>query len=188
MFYFPCIVHKSGNKMVENQANQKNETYFKSMTFGKKIQYIYDRITLEPMVACFLLPSMLLELSTQNLNLEKACRVNLNYNQTVCDALSIRDTAHYANEEESVQRLVTHMTAWKTAIKSALPCLLILFFGSWSDRHGKRKPCILIPLLGDILMAFSLMLCVYFDKTPIEMAIFVQVFFTSITGIGKTYE
>lgn len=169
----------------EKKPNPKNETYFKSMTFGKKIQYIYDRITLEPMVACIVLPSMLLELSVQNLNLEKACRVNLNYNETVCDALRIRDTANYANEEESVQRLVAHMTAWKTAINSALPCLLILFFGSWSDRHGKRKPCILIPLFGDIVMAFLLMLCVYFNKTPIELAIFVQVFFTSITGMRE---
>ncbi|XP_055299997.1 proton-coupled folate transporter-like [Sitodiplosis mosellana] len=156
------------------------------MTFGKKIQYIYDRITLEPMITCIFLPSMLLELSVQNLNLEKACRVNLNYNQTVCDALRVRDTAHYANEEEAVQKLVAQMTGWKMAINSALPCLLILFFGSWSDRHGKRKPCILIPLFGDILMAFSLLFCVYFDKTPIELALFVQVFFTAITGSDST--
>ncbi|XP_055299999.1 solute carrier family 46 member 3-like isoform X2 [Sitodiplosis mosellana] len=170
--------------MVEQktETNKKNETLFKEMTFGKKIQYIYDHITLEPMVACFVLPSMLLMLGVQNLNLEKACRVNLNYNQTVCDALRVRDTAHYADEEVAIQKLVATMTGWKMAINSAVPCLLILFFGSWSDRHGKRKPCILIPLCGQIMMAFSLLLCVYFDKTPIEVAIFVEVFFPCITG------
>lgn len=166
----------------EKKPSEKNGPYFKNMSVGEKICYIYSKITLEPMVACFVLPSMLLMLGVQNLNLEKACRVNLGYNVTVCDALRIRDTSHYATEEVEIQKLVARMTGWKLAINSAIPCLLILFFGSWSDRHCKRKPCILIPLCGQILMAFSLLLCVYFDKTPIEVAIFVEVFFPCITG------
>lgn len=166
----------------EKKANEKNGAYFKDMTYAEKFRYIYGKITLEPMVACFVLPSMLLMLGVQNLNLEKACRVNLGYNKTVCDALRIRDTLHYAEQEVEIQKLVARMTGWKMAINSAVPCLLILFFGSWSDRHGKRKPCILIPLLGQIFMAFSLLLCVYFDRTPIEVAIFVEVFFPCITG------
>lgn len=171
--------------MDEKKPNEKSEVdakYFKEMSIGEKIHYIYDRITLEPMVACFVLPSMLLMLGVQNLNLEKACRVNLDYNETVCDALRVRETAHYADQEVEIQKLVARMTGWKTAINSTVPCLLILFFGSWSDRHGKRKPCILIPLCGQIIMAFSLLLCVYFDRTPIEVAIFVEVFFPCITG------
>lgn len=74
------------------------------------------------------------------------------------------------------------MTGWKQAINSAIPCFVILFIGSWSDRHNRRKPCILIPLCGQILMAFALLLCVYFENSPIEAAIFVEVFFPSITG------
>ncbi|XP_055301314.1 uncharacterized protein LOC129567949 [Sitodiplosis mosellana] len=170
----------------EKQANRNNESSFKKMTFGKKVQHIYGLITLEPLIICFLLSSTVLELTVQNLNLEKACLVNLNYNQTVCDALRVRDTANYTNEEKAVQKLVSQMTGWKAVLISALSCLLILFFGSWSDRHGKRKPCILIPLCGDILMAFLLLLCVYFDKTPIELAIFVQVFFPAISGSNFT--
>lgn len=174
---------KLGIRMVTvKEANKKDGAFFKEMSFGEKIRYIYQHITLEPMVACFVLPSMLLMLGVQNLNLEKACLVNLNYNQTVCDALRLRDTANYKTEEVEIQKLVARMTGWKMAITSAVPCLLILFFGSWSDRHGKRKPCILIPLFGQILMAFSLLLCVYFDRTPIEAAIFVEVFFPCITG------
>lgn len=169
----------------EKDPNKKNERFFKDMTIMEKIRYIYGHITLEPMVACFVLPSMLLMLGVQNLNLEKACRVNLNYNQTVCDALRNRDTANYSEQEIEIQKLVARMTGWKMAINSAIPCLLILFFGSWSDRHGKRKPCILIPLVGQILMAFALLLCVYFDRTPIEVAIFVEVFFPCITGKTK---
>lgn len=168
--------------MSDDKKINKNENFFKEMSLLNKCRYIYKHITLEPMVACFVLPSMLLMLGVQNLNLEKACRVNLGYNQTVCDALHNRDTANYKDEEVEIQKLVAKMTGWKMAINSAIPCLLILFFGSWSDRHGKRKPCILIPLVGQILMAFSLLLCVYFELTPIEVAIFVEVFFPCITG------
>lgn len=168
--------------MSNDKEINKKENFFKEMSLSNKCRYIYKHITLEPMVACFVLPSMLLMLGVQNLNLEKACSVNLGYNQTVCDALHNRDTANYKDEEVEIQKLVAQMTGWKMAINSAIPCLLILFFGSWSDRHGKRKPCILIPLVGQILMAFSLLLCVYFERTPIEVAIFVEVFFPCITG------
>lgn len=171
----------------DRNANKNDEEYFKQMTFVKKLQYIYNNITLEPMQACFILPSMLLLLGVQNLNLDKACRVNLNYNQTICDALRNQDTDKYSAEEVEVQKLVARMTGWKIAINSAVPCLLILFFGSWSDRHGRRKPCILFPLVGQILMSFSLMLCAYYDQTPIEAAIFAQVFFPCITGIKNVY-
>lgn len=167
----------------EKDPNVRNDRLlFKDMSFVEKSRYIYGHITLEPMVACFVLPSMLLMLGVQNLNLEKACRVNLDYNRTICDALQNRETANYLEQEVEIQKLVARMTGWKMAINSAIPCLLILFFGSWSDRHGKRKPCILIPLVGQIIMAFSLLLCVYFDRTPIEVAIFVEVFFPCITG------
>lgn len=41
---------------------------------------------------------------------------------------------YYLREEKNVQQLVASMIAWKTVLQSALPCMLILFWGSWSDR------------------------------------------------------
>lgn len=172
----------------DKESMNKNGLLFKEMSFSEKVRYIYGQITLEPMVACFVFPSMLLMLGVQNLNLEKACLVNLNYNQTVCDALQMRETENYKMQEIEIQKLVARMTGWKMTITSAITCLLVPFFGSWSDRHGKRKPCILFPLLGQILMAFSLLLCVYFEQTPIEAVMFVEIFFPCITGIKKMLE
>jgi MFS transporter, PCFT/HCP family, solute carrier family 46, member 3 len=104
-----------------------------------KIKKWRDMITIEPMLSLYIMSSVLAGLATQNLNLEKACRVNLAYGDEVCDALSLRNTANFTEQEKAVQSLVASMQGWKTVIQSLMPCLLILFWGSWSDRNGRRK-------------------------------------------------
>lgn len=68
---------------------------WKKMNFSEKCKHIRQNITVEPMLACYIMPSVLAGLATQNLNLEKACRVNLNYGDQVCDALTRRETANF---------------------------------------------------------------------------------------------
>ncbi|KAK3928682.1 Proton-coupled folate transporter [Frankliniella fusca] len=144
---------------------------FWKLPLGRKVSYIRNNITVEPMLAMYTIPSVLSSLATQNLNLEKACRVNLGYSDEVCDALTRRDTANYTFEESEVQRLTASMAGWKTFIQSSLPAVLILFVGSWSDRHGCRKPCMLLPILGELLTSIGLLVCTYFYyELPIEAA------------------
>lgn len=112
---------------------------WKDMNFKERCKHLKDNVTIEPMLACYIMPSVLAGLATQNLNLEKACRVNLAYGDEICDALSARNTANYTEQEKNVQSLVASMQGWKTVLQSLMPCLLILFWGSWSDRHGRRK-------------------------------------------------
>ncbi|XP_026472113.1 proton-coupled folate transporter-like [Ctenocephalides felis] len=129
------------------------------------------------------MPSCLAGLATQNLNLEKACRVNLQYEKHICDALSSRQTANYTSEEQAVQQLVAGMAGWKTVLQSALPCLLILFLGAWSDRVGRRKPCMLLPIVGELLTSVSLIICTYFfDELPMEVAGVAEALFPGLTG------
>lgn len=78
--------------------------------------------------------------------------------------------------------MVAHMVAWKTVIQSVFPCLIILFWGSWSDRHHRRKPCILIPIVGEFLATVGLMLCVFFENTPMEAAGLSEAIFPALTG------
>lgn len=66
---------------------------WKEMSFLEKIRFVYGKITIEPMVICYILPSMLLQLGLQNLNIHKACVANLRYNETVCEALRNRNVA-----------------------------------------------------------------------------------------------
>lgn len=64
-------------------------------SWRQKWQNIINNITVEPIVAAYIMPSVLSNLATQNLNLEKACRVNMKYGDDICDALTRRDTKNY---------------------------------------------------------------------------------------------
>ncbi|KAL3278137.1 hypothetical protein HHI36_013480 [Cryptolaemus montrouzieri] len=135
------------------------------------------------MLALYIIPSVFASLATQNLNLEKACRVNLGYPTHVCDALSQRNTANYTKEEENVQQLVASMAIWKTVLQSAFPAFLIMFIGSWSDRWGKRKPCMILPIIGEFATVLGLLLCShFFYELPMEVGGFIEGLFPALTG------
>ncbi|XP_047986189.1 proton-coupled folate transporter-like [Leguminivora glycinivorella] len=165
-------------KANSSSANQKQRK-----TLKEKIKYVKDNITVEPVVACFVVPGVLARLATQNLNLDKACRVNLGYGDVVCDSLLARDSNKYLRQELAVQELVASMEVWKTFIVTAIPSFLILFLGAWSDRTRKRKICILLPVIGDLLMCLSNILSVYFFyEIPVQWTMFLEAIFPAITG------
>ncbi|KAK9874660.1 hypothetical protein WA026_005483 [Henosepilachna vigintioctopunctata] len=132
-------------------------------TFLQKVRYAVTNITVEPLILMAVVPSMMNSLATQNLNLEKSCRVNLLYNTTVCDAMISRDLSGYNSDQEAeVQRLVSKMIAIKMSVIGSWPVVLMLFLGAWSDRHGVRKPLFLAPLLGDLIgTIFSLRVLIF---------------------------
>lgn len=169
----------------EKKASKEKEANLKglNMTWKERYNFFVENITVEPMLACYIVPSVLASLATQNLNLEKACRVNLGYSTQVCDALTQRRTKNYTLEEREVQQLVANMGVWKTMLQSALPAFLIMFIGSWSDRWGKRKPCMLFPIVGEFLTVVGLMVCTYFfQELPMEVSGFIEGFFPALTG------
>lgn len=75
------------------------------------------------------------------------------------------------------------MVVWKTALQSSLPALLILFFGSWSDRRARRKPYLLLPIVGELLTSLGFLLCTYFFYSwPMEVAGICESLFPALTG------
>lgn len=167
-----------GSQMVTDKA-----VVWKSLTLRQKWSCFTKNITVEPMIACYVIPCMLASLATQNLSLEKACRVNLAYPDEVCTALAKRNTAGYEAEETAVQQLVAGMQTWKTALSSSLPTFLILFMGAWSDRTGLRKPCMLLPIVGEFLSSVSMLLCTYFFyEIPMEATGVFEALWPALTG------
>ncbi|XP_022164162.1 uncharacterized protein LOC111029461 [Myzus persicae] len=156
---------------------------WRGMGFGSKVKYVCRNITVEPLLAFFQVSSVLSSLTTQNLNLQKACRVNLRMDDDVCHGLENKNMSFYAHQEVQVQQLVADMLIWQTMIQSSIPCILVIFIGSWSDRNRKRKPCMLVPVIGEIVRNFGLLLCVfYFDELRMEVAGLVESIPTSMAG------
>ncbi|KAF7270826.1 hypothetical protein GWI33_016233 [Rhynchophorus ferrugineus] len=152
----------------------------------EKAKYFISNMTVEPVLLFYILPSMMVTIAIQNLNLEKACRVNLAISQEHCDALTIRNvTAYsdYARDEQEVQILATNMTIVKNTVQSILPGVILMFLGAWSDKFQKRKPCMLMPIMGDMSMVLGLLICTYFFyELPIEINSIFEAFCPAITG------
>lgn len=177
------MTEKRRGETTGNQVISEKAVVWKSMTLRQKWSYFTRNITVEPMIACYVIPCMLASLATQNLSLEKACRVNLAYPDDVCTALARRNTTGYEKEEIAVQQLVAGMQTWKTALSSGLPTILILFMGSWSDRTGLRKPCMLLPIVGEFLSSVSMLLCTYFfHEVPMEATGVLEALWPALTG------
>lgn len=154
----------------------------KKSRFRDKLDMIKANITVEPIIACYIMSNVFSGLAVQNLNLEKACRVNLGYSDEVCTALNRRQTANYTLEESEVQKLTASVQAWKNIVQTAFPCILILFVGSWSDKTGKRKACILLPIVGEVLCCTSFILNTYFFyELPLEITALSDLF-PALTG------
>lgn len=159
---------------------------WKGMSKREKFKFVSSNITVEPILLCYIMPSVFSGLATQNLNLEKACRVNLNYSSEICDSLTNRQTSNYTAEEQSVQQLIAQMSGYRSAMYSILSCLLILFWGSWSDRNRRRKPCMLIPMVGELVSVIGLLICSYFDTLSVEYYVFIEGFFPALSGGWST--
>lgn len=148
---------------------------------------LWDNVTIEPVVGCYMTAFTLITLTVQNLNLQKACKVNLKIADDVCDALlaKTKGSAH-AGDEALVQELVTGMMLWQTCIQNVVPCVLMLLVGSWSDRTRRRVPCMLLPLYGELVRNAGQLVCVYFfDQLPMQVAGLAETIPLALTG-GQT--
>jgi len=180
---------KLTTKAINDETNMAEEVdaeheKWQKMNFGSKFKYAINNITVEPLLAFFIVSSVLGNLTTQNLNLQKSCRVNLNMSDSICTALEQRNKSNYTLDQEAkVQELVTDMTMWQSVIQHTIPCIFVIFVGSWSDRTRKRKPVLLLPIFGELVRVLGLLVCVfYFYELPMEVAGLVESVPGSLTG------
>lgn len=103
--------------MVQDDVDEEHEKWQK---LGKiaRLKYMVRNVTVEPLLGFFIVASVLGSLTTQNLNLQKSCRVNLNMSNFTCTALEQRNKDNYTLDEEArVQALVTDMAMWQSIIQ-----------------------------------------------------------------------
>ncbi|KAJ6643888.1 Proton-coupled folate transporter [Pseudolycoriella hygida] len=74
------------------------------------------------------------------------------FNMDVCSA-----------ELES-QKLGSTINAYTAPFVAVIGVLIVLFWGNWSDKSGKRKPCILVPLIFEFLGQLVALIAAIFMK------------------------
>ncbi|XP_050678237.1 proton-coupled folate transporter-like isoform X1 [Leptidea sinapis] len=150
--------------------------------FFEKLKRIKSNITVEPILAGLVIPSMLARLAIQNLNLDKACRVKCGFDDEICDALLLK-RGNLTFYEAEVQKVISSIEAWKSVVQTSLPTILVIFMGAWSDRTGNRKICILLPICGELCVCVTNILSTYFfHEISVEVTMFLEAFFPAITG------
>lgn len=176
------LVTESVNDLSANKPAKK----FSEMNTSERISYVKEVITVEPLIAAYVSASILCAPAMAYLEFEKACRVNLQLNDTVCDAILSDEHTIYTNENDQIQILISNMHSWQQPMQSIMPLILVLFLGSYSDRHKWRKPFLLIPIFGEFFAVAGVIMCVVFMRTwPLEAQGVAQTVVPSFFG-GQT--
>lgn len=161
---------------VEKEVNQPFLTKFKNFILF---------FTVEPFLLCFVLPNIITSMAVQEFNLLKACRADLNYTEYVCTQALSGDSSENITQTAlaEAQIMVAEMTSWKQPVQSAIPAVVTLFVGAWSDRTGNRKYLMLIPIFGEFISAIGLLLTNYFFlEWPLWLTGLIQALPTTFTG------
>lgn len=167
---------------LQENGNQPEKTVqnFKDLSLLKKLLFVKNILTVEPFLCCYIVPSLISVLAVANLTHQMACRVNLQFNVTICSDLLSPNNTEY---EKQVEVTALSMLPWKTPLSSSIPAIMVLFLGSYSDRHRKRKPFLLMPLLGELLSTTGFIFCALNLSTwPMEISGIAESLFPALTG------
>ncbi|CAD6993975.1 unnamed protein product [Ceratitis capitata] len=100
---------------------------------------------------------------------------SMGFNYTVCKA------------EVEAQKLAADVSGKRAPIAAIFPLIVLLFAGGWSDRYNKRKPCMIMPIVGEFL-SFSCLLisAIFFDSLPMEFGAYCEAIVPALFG-GLTF-
>ncbi|XP_030760082.1 uncharacterized protein LOC115885343 [Sitophilus oryzae] len=172
--------------LVTQSAVDLTAKSFKQMTTKEKIAYVKEVITVEPLIATYIMSAILVKPALTVLEFEKACKANLGLNDTICDGIVASEQDIYPRENEKIQILISNVHSWQYPIQSVMPLILVLFLGSYSDRHQWRKPFLLLPLIGELFAVLGCILSVIFMSSwPLELHGVLQTIIPSFFG-GQT--
>lgn len=145
--------------------------------------HILKNVTVEPTMFFFIMAAIFTMQTSQNLSLDKACRVNLNFTTEICDSLRLQTLESQNQYERETQKLLASYLPYKTYIQATIPSFLALCAGSFSDKIGRRKIFLIIPIIGQILACISNIINTYFFyELSLEVLIFSEAVIDAMFG------
>ncbi|CAO1338756.1 unnamed protein product [Diamesa tonsa] len=111
-------------------------------------------------------------ISVKHSNIFELVRDNLtNVVQAICDV------------ENVVQVHLADINAIRIPISTFGPLIIILFAAGWSDKKGRRVPCMILPFLGEAFGFLTLFISALFmNDIPVEIPTYLYKIVPSVTG------
>lgn len=133
----------------------------------RKLNIIWNNVTIEPLAFITFLIVFLSDISTQELYIQKACQVNLQYSAEICANLS-----QHKEVQIETQEYVSGVQANNGFLQRLPSVVFTLFAGPLSDSFG-RKPLLVFPIVGFIILNFVLLVnSIFFQALTVEFLLF----------------
>lgn len=131
-------------------------------------------ITIEPSIALFQITTVMSNQLFVNLYLQKSCRFN---------ATTEPDLKTPCDDEKAGQLFLTQVNSWRYTVSMTLMIIVTVLISSWSDNAGRRRrPLVIIPLIGLVLVTIIGCVFSYFWKLPPNMSAIAEVIVHGVTG------
>lgn len=130
---------------------------------GGRRRGLADDLAPDIVVLLYLLGTGISSIPIKSFEFSKACLVDLKIAKETCrDIVYHSKVAGHEDDYSRVEKLFTSVEVWMEVVRNAVPASIILFTGSFSDKTGRRKVFILLPVLFEIVSYLGLVL-VEFD-------------------------
>ncbi|XP_021945632.1 uncharacterized protein LOC110843883 isoform X2 [Folsomia candida] len=146
-------------------------------TFVGKVWHYLKSIRMEPGFLIYMTASVMGNIIASDLQIDRACRINIGYNDTVCNGvMSSNQTIkrRYKSEEEDVQKVISEIGIWSEVVENLFPIVFSLFLG--------YKLPFLLAISGVTIRYAGLILCTYFNTWNAEIVALFSVLPGSLTG------
>ncbi|KAF5293910.1 hypothetical protein FQA39_LY13615 [Lamprigera yunnana] len=155
-----------------------------------KLRLIWHAITIEPLLICYVTARAMCDPMLKNLELDKACYVNANYNESICGTITNGsfEQLNFTEENSIIQLYITNMHSWEVLAASTITMVIVILFGTCSDHYKIRKPFLLFSLVGQLIQFMGCILCATFMKQwPLEVLGVAQEIVLSLFGGEKLF-
>ncbi|XP_049871292.1 proton-coupled folate transporter-like isoform X1 [Pectinophora gossypiella] len=136
---------------LRKETSEKDESKESSTDKQRKWKFL-----LEPALVGAMMAINLGQTSLQNFYLRTACSVDLGNSLELCESV------HGGQLEADSQRVVSGVNISRSFVGSLIATAVLLFVGPWSDCSGRRKPLLILPLVGMSVMTIGVLLMLTF--------------------------
>ncbi|XP_064090389.1 probable peptidoglycan muropeptide transporter SLC46 isoform X2 [Macrobrachium nipponense] len=161
-------VHVIGEKYQRPLPDGSQVSFGRGSPLGRlkqAVSKVLRNVTLEPMLFMKMLAESNAGVVADTLEIDRVCRVNLNYTEEECRNM---DDGNHTTIQTEVQKYQNMFNYYQNLMDSILPLIIVVLIGSLTDKYG-RKPPMLGVLAGFVGWSVVYILTALNPSWPVEV-------------------